>query len=243
MTQYDKIAEQYKISDKNDNEKKYVITPLLLKVLGDIKGERILDLACGYGYFTRKIKEVYAEEVIGADISEEMIKIALADEKKNPLGIKYFVREVGKMDKIKEFDIVTAIFIIGYAKTKDQLLKIFSDIYENIKESGRFITMLDIFKDQSVLDRRIGDVKFKAKKPLKDGDPFQIIKNVGKDEVILNIIFWSKETCEELLKKVGFKDITWHSPFVSEEGIKKYGKDFLNDYVNAGHFFCLECRK
>lgn len=47
-----------------------------LKVLGDVKGLRVLDLACGNGHYTRIIFERGAKEVDGVDLSSEMIHLA-----------------------------------------------------------------------------------------------------------------------------------------------------------------------
>jgi len=46
------------------------------KELGDVKGLRVLDLACGNGHYTRQIYERGAKEVAGVDVSSEMIKLA-----------------------------------------------------------------------------------------------------------------------------------------------------------------------
>ncbi len=49
--------------------------PSYLGLFGDIQNLKILDLACGDGFYTRMIKEMGAE-ITGIDISEEMIKLA-----------------------------------------------------------------------------------------------------------------------------------------------------------------------
>ena len=52
------------------------------------KGLRVLDLACGQGFFTRAF-ELEGAEVAGVDISSELIGLA---QKQSPKEIKYFVR-------------------------------------------------------------------------------------------------------------------------------------------------------
>ena len=56
-----------------------VIFPNLIRLLGDIKDQKVLDLACGQGIFSRILKEMKAD-VTGIDIARELIEIA---EKKN----------------------------------------------------------------------------------------------------------------------------------------------------------------
>ena len=43
-------------------------------------------MACGSGYYTRKLKQMGAGDTIGVDISEEMIKEARKIELEEPLG-------------------------------------------------------------------------------------------------------------------------------------------------------------
>ena len=49
-----------------------VIAPNLMRVLDIRPGERVLDVACGQGYFTRLVREK-TDDAAGADISKELI--------------------------------------------------------------------------------------------------------------------------------------------------------------------------
>lgn len=63
-------------------------TNTLLDLLGDVRGMRILDLACGHGRVARELARRGAR-VIGADISEVLLDLARAAEIEEPLGITY----------------------------------------------------------------------------------------------------------------------------------------------------------
>ncbi len=52
--QYDAIAEAYQDS-KLLPFRRYVEAYSLFQILGDLRGARVLDLACGDGFYTRKI--------------------------------------------------------------------------------------------------------------------------------------------------------------------------------------------
>jgi ubiquinone/menaquinone biosynthesis C-methylase UbiE len=49
-----------------------LVWPNLIRLLGGVKGKKILDLACGTGFFAHKLAELGAE-VTGVDISPELI--------------------------------------------------------------------------------------------------------------------------------------------------------------------------
>src|SRR5688500_11533453 len=59
-----------------------VLSILLGQVLdivsGDLAGKRVCDLACGEGYLSRSLARLALAEVVGVDISSELIQIAMA---------------------------------------------------------------------------------------------------------------------------------------------------------------------
>lgn len=241
--EYDNIAEQYTEKDENRRAKKYSFIPTLFKLLGDVKDKSVLDLACGSGYFTRLIKEKGASEVIGVDISKEMIKLAGEKEKIKPLGIKYFVYDVLKLPKLGEFDFVAGTLLLHYSKTKKEILKMCQNIYKNLGLRGKF-TALNNNPDNLVSKHKEYDCIVTAKEPLKEGDALTITLFLnGKETCSFINYYWKKETYEEAFKKVGFKNIRWQEMIVSEEGIKKFGKKFWENYSEKTHIIGISCEK
>ncbi|MEX0931168.1 MAG: class I SAM-dependent methyltransferase [Candidatus Paceibacterota bacterium] len=59
----------------NDSYQAKVILPNLTRILGDIKGKYVLDLACGQGFFSQAFKDLDAH-VMGIDIAPELIERA-----------------------------------------------------------------------------------------------------------------------------------------------------------------------
>src|ERR1700676_3747139 len=53
--------------------------PSLRALLPDLRGRKVLDLGCGYGWFCRWAREAGAAEVVGIDVSEKMLARARAD--------------------------------------------------------------------------------------------------------------------------------------------------------------------
>ena len=63
--------------------------PAFARVVGQMSGEKLLDLACGSGYYTRKLQGLGAGTVIGVDISRHMLEEARTIEQEVALGIEY----------------------------------------------------------------------------------------------------------------------------------------------------------
>ena len=78
-----------------DSYQEKVILPNLLRIVDPKPGQKILDLACGQGYFSRILAKNGAQ-VTGCDISAELIDLA---KKNSPKEITYFVASA---DKISE---------------------------------------------------------------------------------------------------------------------------------------------
>ncbi len=86
--------------DKNSYQKALIL-PNLLRLLQIKKGERVLDIACGEGFFAREFHKAGAH-VSGVDVSKELISIA---NKLGPKEIQYMVASAEKLPvKDKTFD-------------------------------------------------------------------------------------------------------------------------------------------
>jgi toxoflavin synthase len=110
---------------------------------GALDGQRVLDLACGDGFYTRLLKQHGAAQVIGVDISPEMIRLAHQQEQAAPLGITYQVGDAVALPPLSPFDLVTAVYLLPYAASKEQMLGMFRRVYDNLVAGGCFITCTD----------------------------------------------------------------------------------------------------
>ncbi len=110
----------------------YLEMPTTLKLLGNIKGKKILDLGCGTGIYA---KILYRKGAIvqGVDISEKEIEIAI---KENP-KIEF---KLGNSEKLpysnREFDIVLAALVLEHLKNWSKTLK---EVRRVLKKNGLFI--------------------------------------------------------------------------------------------------------
>ena len=52
-------------------------TPIITKMLPDLKGKKLLDIGCGMGQHAMQYSKAGAESVLGTDISEKMLAFAV----------------------------------------------------------------------------------------------------------------------------------------------------------------------
>jgi len=111
----------------------------VLRMVGPLAGKRVLDLACGFGFYTRLLKQHGAAQVIGIDISPEMVRLGREQEQAEPLGVTYQVCDATALPALGTFDLVTAIYLLNYATSTDQLLGMCRSAYDNLVPGGRFV--------------------------------------------------------------------------------------------------------
>ena len=136
--QYDHIGSKYDEYARTATLKR-AESYTFFRMVGALDGKRVLDLACGFGFYTRLLKQHGAAQVVGVDLSPEMVRLATQQEQTEPLGITYQVCDAEALPQLGPFDLVTAVYLLNYATSKDQLLGMFRSVYANPVAGGRFI--------------------------------------------------------------------------------------------------------
>jgi len=108
---WDAIAEwrDLRLGEEGDLWHRALIDPVVLAVLGPVRGLRVLDLGCGNGYLARKLARAGAQ-VVGVDASAVTLKFARSRERASPLGIRYEERDAARLEGLADalFDRVVA---------------------------------------------------------------------------------------------------------------------------------------
>ena len=139
QTSWGKVAGWYdNMLESGDTYQEKVILPNLLRLLAPKKGLRVLDLACGQGYFSRAFAEKGAL-VVGADISPELIKKAQAH---SPKEIQYLVASADNLGLLKDksFDAVVIVLALQNIANIDGTL---SESRRLLDAGGRLLLVLN----------------------------------------------------------------------------------------------------
>ncbi|HYB68835.1 MAG TPA: class I SAM-dependent methyltransferase [Candidatus Acidoferrales bacterium] len=111
--------------------------PAALKIVGRVKDKQLLDLSCGEGYNTRILAKKGAR-VVGVDFSKEMIKQARQREKRDRLGIRYYVSDAADLKELESacFDVVTCFMALMDIERYEDAI---SQVARVLKKNGRFV--------------------------------------------------------------------------------------------------------
>lgn len=113
------------------------IDPILWKMIGPIRGKKVIEIGCGNGYFSRRLAKKGAH-VTAIDASIKMISFARERQAKYPLGINYLKRDAVHLAGIKaqSFDLAVANMSVMDIVHIEQAIK---ETARVLKPSGRFI--------------------------------------------------------------------------------------------------------
>ena len=243
-TNYDEIAAEYKRA-KQQPWRLHTEHFTLFKLLGDLRGKSVIDLACGEGFYTRFIKRRGAARVVGVDISQGMIDLARREEESNRLGIDYLVQDVRQLEIGEKFDVVVAVYLLNYAQTYSELLEMCSAITHHLKPGCRFVTVNNNPQHQVEYfpsTRKYGFIK-QAHGPLIDGTQVDYIFFLGEESLEIANYHLSVETYESAFKAAGFQHITWHNPELSVEIVDDAERNDWATFLEHPPVVFIECVK
>src|SRR3989344_8579665 len=129
---YDTVVEE------EGSYQKELILPNVLRLARLKKGERVLDVGCGQGFFSRAFAAEGAD-VVALDIGRELIEIAL---KKSPAGIQYVVSGADNLSFLTDGLMDKALAVLSL-QNMDTAAKAIEEIGRVLKPGGEFLIVLN----------------------------------------------------------------------------------------------------
>lgn len=188
--------------------------PTFWGALGDVSGQKVLDLACGSGHYSRAIRARGAAEVTGVDVSPEMVAAAVAEEEAAPAGIVF---AVGSADSYEHpsgaVDVVTAQYLLPYARTLAALEGMCAAVFRSLRPGGRFVSVTSTFFEGFRPESRELGYALDWEGALEDGIEVQLtLFGEARDtRVTFPNVLWSRATIAQTLEKVGFAGVDFKS--------------------------------
>ncbi len=159
MSQYDKFAKEY-IAMRSNMFKKNMNAefPMMLQLLGNIKGKKLLDLGCGFGDYAK----VYSEKgtiVTAVDNSKKEIEHA---QKLNIPNTKFMVFDITNKFPFKDssFDVITSSLVFDHL---EDLKSLFQECNRVLKNKGVMVFSVTnpvFYQEKSI----VGKIKIFGKK-------------------------------------------------------------------------------
>jgi SAM-dependent methyltransferase len=115
----------------------------VMKIMQPRGDDRVLDMACGSGRHSLELRR-RGFEVVGADISADLIEIARRDAAEAGLDVDFVLSDLRDLDFEDEFDLVLNLNdgAIGYLESDEENLRTFEVISRALRPGGRNLLQL-----------------------------------------------------------------------------------------------------
>lgn len=239
MAVYDPIAEAYRESKQlpfRGSIERYT----LFELLGEVRGRRVLDLACGEGHYTRLLRKAGAAGVTGVDISSGMIRLAEEEERRAPLGCRYVCADVADFEPAGEVDLIVAMYLFHYAGSAQKLLRFCQICRTALGPGGRVVGFLDNVRCPPDGSRERSDFrKYGFEKRCEperprgpeegDGVWYRFLGGSSGPFEFCNF-FLKPETYEKTFRAAGFTRFRWQGVLLRPA---ERGNPFWDDFLAA----------
>jgi ubiquinone/menaquinone biosynthesis C-methylase UbiE len=156
-----------------------------------VKDKKTLDIGCGDGRHAKLLHEMGSSNVIGVDINEQMIKMAI----ENNRGVGNMSFEVASGDNLQNednsVDVVISNFVLHYF---EESYKVFNEIARVLKKDGFFVGTFNITE----VDEGFENL-YNTQMPIKLGS--------GEDSIIVENLIKSHDEITNSIKNSGLEII------------------------------------
>lgn len=255
-TQYDDIGATYEemrnlpISILQDANVEAAVAPL-------IKGGKVLDLACGTGYYSKKLLEWGAKQVVGIDISKGMIDSANATTT-NPDRLSFHAGDCSIPVRYKDgpFDVVFGAWLLNYASDGKELVDMFRNVSINLKSYGHFIgiTIPPTNNPREHCERALaaqpaqyGGVVVNITKDVEDGVATHMVAPMKSGIIEVDAYHLSQSLYEKSAREGGLEGpLLWRpvdSPDIRRDVLESIHSPSWENYLAVPHFSTLVIAK
>ncbi|MBI3051393.1 class I SAM-dependent methyltransferase [Candidatus Woesearchaeota archaeon] len=197
---YRKRAQEYEsVYYRDDPERQLEQRQLAEEMKQAVKGLKVLEVACGTGYWTQKASET-ARSILATDAVEEVVAIAKAKDYSCPVE---FEKADAYSLPYKGYDAAIANFWISHVP-KERLDNFLKGLHATLKPKGTLFMADNNFIEGigGELLTKEGDRNTYKKRKLKDGTETEVLKNYftkkelqqlfGEDaEIVYGRCFWA----------------------------------------------------
>jgi SAM-dependent methyltransferase len=224
---------------------RYGEVPSFLGMVGDVSGRSVLDLACGTGFYSREFRRRGATEVLGVDISVEMIAAAREFERRDPLGIRYEVGDVAELPPLdRRFDVALAVQCLNYAEDLAAMERMCRNIHRSLEPGGEFFVFAQNpdYRFDCLSLEQYGFRCEPTGEEAETGPRVRVTALLDPQPITIAGTAPRREVYEESLRSAGFGELQWVPLQVSEAGLREFGEEFWADLLAHPPLEMLRCR-
>jgi SAM-dependent methyltransferase len=166
-------------------------------------------VACGTGFYPREFSALGAASVVGVDSAGEMVTYARSVEARAPLGITYHQHDAASLPVLGSFDVVTAVWLLGYAPDEDAMDSMVVGLRANLAPGGLLSVLVPNPDADWDLLATYGRYGYEVTRTGPAGLRQPVVVHVlGEPPFDFDSFFWAAGAFEGALSRAGLTDIT-----------------------------------
>ncbi|GGX31012.1 class I SAM-dependent methyltransferase [Streptomyces chryseus] len=243
VQQYDEIGEAFE-GFKALPLVRYGEVPSFLAMVGDVRGKSVLDLASGTGFYSREFRRRGATEVLGVDISGEMVAVARHLEERDPLGVRYEVGDVAEFRPHgQRFDVAVAVQLLNYAQDVAAMERMCRNAHQSLAPGAEFF-LFNQSPDYDFAGPSLAKYGFVTELTGEEAEAGPRVRTTALLDPPITIVSTlpRREVFEKCLRAAGFSEVTWVPLEVSDAGVREFGADFWADCLANPPLEMARCR-
>jgi demethylmenaquinone methyltransferase/2-methoxy-6-polyprenyl-1,4-benzoquinol methylase len=169
----------------SDPEAERLRDPIKARYRKMFRGLKVLEVACGTGYWTRVVGEA-AASVLGIDINQSLVSIA--EERCRQLSnVTFQLADAYTLDGVPTgFTAALAIWWWSHVP-KSELRKFLTSLHSKLRP-GAFVLFCDQLPHEGPVRRQDADGNNLELRSLPDGRSFEIVKNFPSEQDVSNAL-------------------------------------------------------
>jgi ubiquinone/menaquinone biosynthesis C-methylase UbiE len=126
------------MGERGDLWHRAIIDPTVLRVVGPVRGLRVVDLACGNGYLTRRWAQAGAARSVGIERSRPTLAKARERERRRRTGAEFLLRDAARLTGLagSSFDLVVANMALQDLRDLPGTVR---EVARVLQRDGRFV--------------------------------------------------------------------------------------------------------
>ena len=116
IAQWDKTASRPLLeatAQDGDFAKRHLVNEAILRLVGDVRGQRVLDAGCGNGYLSRMLAERGGAQVVGVEPTDAMVRFCREKEAELRQGVTYVQADLTRLpESTGAFDVVVCSMVL-----------------------------------------------------------------------------------------------------------------------------------
>jgi toxoflavin synthase len=204
----------------------------LLAALPALTGRSVLDVGAGTGFYARLFASRGASRVTGVDASPEMVAYARLVEQREPLGITYEVHDAATLPVLGAFDVVSAVWLLGYAPGGAALDGMLARLLANLAAGGTLVALVpnpELDWDRLDILPRYGIEA--AKTEMSEGRQGYSVHIGGEPPIDFVGFSWPPGVLEAAFGRAGLTALRRHPVTIPADALAEHGDGYWSDLV------------